>query len=129
MNRVAEMPGELIFVVDDDDAVRASLRALLETAGYRTMQFESGADFLDFPHAGLGACVLLDVKMPGPDGLEAMLRELREEGVLVLRNGVLRLLDPGRLTAIAGDDEYRFASRPSPGAPILRANRQVAALT
>ena len=73
------MPGELIFVVDDDDAVRASLRALLETAGYRTMQFESGADFLDFPHAGLGACVLLDVKMPGPDGLEVQ-RRLNERG-------------------------------------------------
>ena len=44
------MSGELIFVVDDDDAVRASLRAVLETAGYRTTVFESGIAFLDFPH-------------------------------------------------------------------------------
>ena len=58
-----------------------------------------------------------------------MLRELREEGVLVLRNGVLRLLDPGLLAAIAGDDEHRFARRPPPGAPTLRANRREAALT
>ena len=76
------MPGELIFVVDDDDAVRASLRALLETAGHRTMQFESGADFLEFPHAGLGACVLLDVKMPGLDGLEVQ-RRLNDRGAML----------------------------------------------
>ena len=49
MNRVAEMSGELIFVVDDDDAVRASLQALLETAGYRTALFESGLAFFDLP--------------------------------------------------------------------------------
>ena len=73
------MPGELIFVVDDDDAVRASLLALLETAGYRTMQFESGAAFLEYPHTGLGACVLLDVKMPGLDGLEVQ-RRLNDRG-------------------------------------------------
>ena len=73
------MPRELIFVVDDDDAVRASLRALLETAGYRTIQFGSGAEFLEFPHSGLGSCVLLDVKMPGLDGLEVQ-RRLNERG-------------------------------------------------
>ena len=73
------MPGELIFVVDDDDAVRASLRAVLETAGYRTMQFGTGAEFLQYPHAGLGACVLLDVKMPGLDGMEVQ-RRLNDRG-------------------------------------------------
>lgn len=76
------MPGELIFVVDDDDAVRASLRALLETAGYRSMQFESGVEFLEFPDTGFGACVLLDVKMPGLDGLEVQ-RRLNERGAML----------------------------------------------
>ena len=74
------MSGDLIFVVDDDDAVRASLNALLETAGYRTTEFESGIDFLDFPDTGLGACLLLDIKMPGLDGLEVQ-RRLNERGV------------------------------------------------
>ena len=80
MNRVAEMFGDLIFVVDDDDAVRAAFKALLETAGYRTTEFASGIDFLDFPDTGLGACLLLDVKMPGLDGLEVQ-RRLNERGV------------------------------------------------
>ena len=74
------MPGGLVFVVDDDDAVRTSLQAVLETAGYRTAQFESGIAFLDFPGIGRGACVLLDVKMPGLDGLEVQ-RRLNDRGV------------------------------------------------
>ena len=73
------MSGELIFLVDDDDAVRAALQALLETAGYRTAEFGSGTEFLDAADTGLGACVLLDVKMPGPDGLEVQ-RRLNERG-------------------------------------------------
>ena len=76
------MSGELIFVVDDDDAVRASLQALLETAGYRTTQFESGIAFLDFLDTGLGECVLLDVKMPGLDGLDVQ-RRLNDRGVML----------------------------------------------
>ena len=74
------MTGDLIYVVDDDEAVRASLRALLETAGYRTRVFESGIALLDDAHIGLGACVVLDVKMPGLDGLEVQ-RRLNERGV------------------------------------------------
>ena len=80
MHRGAEVSGELIFVVDDDAAVRASLQALLETEGYRTGQFESGVAFLDSVESSSGACVLLDVKMPGLDGLEVQ-RRLNHRGV------------------------------------------------
>ena len=76
------MTGELIYVVDDDDAVRASLQAMLETAGYRTTLFESGIVFLELAETGLGACVLLDVRMPGLDGLEVQ-RRLTDRGVLL----------------------------------------------
>ena len=73
------MSGELIVVVDDDDAVRMSLQALLETAGYRTTQFESGIAFLDSLDIRPGACAILDVKMPGLDGLEVQ-RRLNDRG-------------------------------------------------
>lgn len=74
------MSGELVFIVEDDDAVRASLAALLEAAKYRTVAFETGTAFLDFPHPEAGACVVLDVKMPGVDGLEVQ-RRLNEHSV------------------------------------------------
>ena len=76
------MAGELILVVDDDEAVRASLRALLETAGYVTTPFESGIALLDSPNVVLGACVLLDVKMPGLDGLGVQQR-LNDRGLVL----------------------------------------------
>ena len=76
------MSGALVFVVDDDDAVRASLQALLESAGHRATGFESGVDFLEFPNPGVAACVLLDIKMPGLDGLEVQ-RRLNDRGVIL----------------------------------------------
>ena len=79
---VAEVYGELIFVVDDDDAVRASLEALLETADCRTIQFESGTAFLDSLDAEAGACVVLDIKMRDLDGLEVQ-RRLNDRGVML----------------------------------------------
>ena len=58
-----------------------------------------------------------------------MLRELREEGVLILKTGVLRLLDPGRLIEIAGYDECRFMRHPSSEMSILPEERMGASLT
>lgn len=62
--------------------MRASLEALLETAGYRTAPFESGIAFLDSSNPEAGACVVLDVKMPGMDGLEVQ-RRLNERMVVL----------------------------------------------
>jgi FixJ family two-component response regulator len=63
-------PDRLIYVVDDDEAFRDSLRWLLESAGYRTASFASVERFLESYRAGSGACLLLDVRMPGLSGIE-----------------------------------------------------------
>lgn len=76
------MQRELIFVVEDDEASRESLEALLETAGYRTAAFASGAEFLDSLGSYSGSCVVLDIKMPGMDGLEVQ-RRLNDSGALL----------------------------------------------
>lgn len=68
------MSRELVFVVEDDAAAREALVALLETAGYRTAAFGSGVEFLDAIESRPGACVVLDIKMPGMDGLEVQRR-------------------------------------------------------
>lgn len=64
---------QTIFVVDDDEAVRQSVRYLLESIRLEVREFESGDRFLDAVDAGeigSGGCVLLDVRMPGKSGLE-----------------------------------------------------------
>ncbi len=58
-----------VYLVDDDTAVRESLEALLAAAGFEPVAFGSASDFLaGFDAAGAG-CILLDVRMPGMDGL------------------------------------------------------------
>jgi FixJ family two-component response regulator len=60
----------IVFVVDDDISVRESLELLIRSAGWRAETFESGLDFLSRPRASVPCCLLLDVTLPGPDGLE-----------------------------------------------------------
>jgi two-component system response regulator FixJ len=58
----------LIFVVDDDDAVRLSLQTLLEHSGYRVKAFAGGQACLDDADAE-AQCLITDIRMPGMDGL------------------------------------------------------------
>lgn len=63
-----------VYIVDDDDAVRASLEFQLEVAGYEVASFGSGIDFLRrAPNLPFG-CLILDVRMPEIDGLELQTR-------------------------------------------------------
>lgn len=59
-----------VFVVDDDAAVRDSLRWLLESVGHAVETYASGAEFLDSVEPDRPGCLLLDVRMPGMSGLE-----------------------------------------------------------
>lgn len=70
-----------IHVVDDDEAVRDSLRVLLESSGLAVHTYPSAALFLEAASGILG-CVLTDVRMPDMDGL-ALQRRLNERGLHV----------------------------------------------
>jgi two-component system, LuxR family, response regulator FixJ len=61
---------QIVFIVDDDDAVRESLAVLLETSGFTIAQFSSGQDFLDAVEPAQNGCLILDVRMPGLSGPE-----------------------------------------------------------
>jgi FixJ family two-component response regulator len=65
---MAKMP--LISVVDDDDAVRESLRALLRSVKFMVEVFASAEEFLRSDRARETDCLILDVRMPGMSGLE-----------------------------------------------------------
>ena len=60
----------LISVVDDDDSVRESLRRLIRSAGYAVQAFSSAEQFLNSEQLRESRCLILDVKLPGMDGLE-----------------------------------------------------------
>jgi two-component system response regulator FixJ len=72
------MARRVVAVVDDDDAVRNSLRFLLEIAGHAVETFASGGEFLRAETKRL-RCLILDQNMPGMTGLE-LAGKLRSDG-------------------------------------------------
>ena len=67
---------DLVYVVDDDAAMRESLEFLLDAAGYSVTTFDSAADFLQqLPRLTFG-CIVSDIRMPGIDGME-LLRDVK----------------------------------------------------
>src|SRR5262245_26411596 len=91
--------GPLVAIVDDDESVRHSTSRLVRSFGYRAQAFRSGEEFLSSGAALETACLLLDVRMPGMDGLELQ-RRLAERG---------ERIPIVFLTAQASDDEERRA--------------------
>ena len=65
---MANLP--LISVVDDDDSVRESLRGLIRSVGFAVKVFASAEEFLNSDHLRNTHCLILDVRMPGMNGLE-----------------------------------------------------------
>jgi two-component system response regulator FixJ len=65
-----------IYVVDDDPAIRRSLERLLGAVGFQVVSYATPKAFLDIAGSLLGGCVLLDLRMPEMDGLEAQARLL-----------------------------------------------------
>ena len=60
----------VVFIVDDDQAIRSSLKWLIESVGLRVETFPSADEFIRAYYPGRAGCLLLDVRMPGMSGLE-----------------------------------------------------------
>jgi len=79
--------GPLVFVIDDDESVRKGLKRLLRSADYETELFEGASDFLAHPlHPG-PSCVIVDVQMPGLNGIdlqETLIERRREEQLIFI---------------------------------------------
>ncbi len=64
--------GATVYVVEDNAPVRDSLVALLESEGFEASAFASGEAFLAHYHPGGGACILMDLELPGKTGLDLL---------------------------------------------------------
>src|ERR1700739_2280347 len=71
-----------VFVVDDDDLVRASIQGMLKSVGLRSETFATPQDFLCSKRPDEPSCLILDVRLPGANGLEFQ-RELADAGIRI----------------------------------------------
>lgn len=71
---VVGRPAPHVFIVDDDDGVRAALRSVLEAEGATVEDFATGEAFLGAYHADREACLLIDAYLPGMSGIELLER-------------------------------------------------------
>ena len=73
---------KFVHIVDDDDSVRRSVGFMLKTSGYSVRSYESGTELLKKAKSLEPGCILLDIRMPGMDGLEVQ-QALQENGVVL----------------------------------------------
>jgi two-component system response regulator FixJ len=71
---------KLVHIIDDEDAIRRSASFMLKTSGFAMKTWASGVEFLKEARELETGCVLLDVRMPGMDGLTVQ-RTMAEQGI------------------------------------------------
>ena len=71
-------PSSMVFVVDDDISVRESLELLIQNEGWQPKTFESAQEFLDYRRVLIPSCLVLDLSLPGLNGLELQKRVVVE---------------------------------------------------
>jgi CheY-like chemotaxis protein len=120
------MAGELILVVEDNEKNRKLVRDLLIVKGYRLLEVETGEDGVRVAREQQPALILMDIQLPGIDGIEA-LRQLRADPataaipvVAVTASAMTR--DRQKILA-AGFDGYQ--AKPISVRPFLELVREV----
>lgn len=73
---------QTVFIIDDDEAVRDSLRMLLRSVGLPVTCFESAQTFLDEINLNTPGCLVLDIRMPGLSGME-LAQRMRDQDSLM----------------------------------------------
>jgi len=76
---VVAIPGTVVAVIEDDEAMRIAIRRLLGSEGFGTEVFASAEGFLASGAAGRARCLVLDIRLPGMSGVD-LFGLLRREG-------------------------------------------------
>ena len=124
MGRVTMPPAKpIVFVVDDDISIRESLELLIHAAGWNPELFASAQAFLDYPPVSIPHCLVLDISLPGLNGLELQKRVLtvRPELPIIFITGhgdVPKTVQAMKAGAV------EFLTKPFPDAVLLDAIRQ-----
>ena len=118
------MAGELILIVEDNDKNRKLVRDVLAHEGYRLLETENGEDAVRLAQAERPALVLMDIHLPGIDGIEALRRLRADAGtraIPVIAVTASAMTQDRATIMAAGFDGYQ--SKPISVRPFLAAVR------
>ncbi|HJW76510.1 MAG: response regulator [Candidatus Rokubacteria bacterium] len=104
------MAGELILIVEDNEKNRRLVRDVLQFKGYQTIESETGEEGLELARSRQPALVLMDIQLPGMDGITA-LKRLRDDpatrGIRVMAVTASAMTQDRRTILAAGFDAYQ----------------------
>ena len=104
------MAGELILIVEDNEKNRRLVRDVLQFKGYQTIETETGEEGVELARSRQPALVLMDIQLPGIDGITA-LKRLREDpatrGIRVMAVTASAMTQDRQTILAAGFDAYQ----------------------
>jgi CheY-like chemotaxis protein len=113
---------KLVLIVDDEEAIADSLAEILNTFGYQSRAFYNGEQAIEFAHQQCPDVVLLDVLMPGLDGVETALRirELCPYARILLFSGQANVSEDFLHKAREQGQEFELLAKPIHPEKLLR---------
>lgn len=121
---ISEFADKTIIVVDDDEAVRDSLSVLLSLAGLSVQTCESGVTLLAMLESGTPDCLVVDVHMPGMNGLELVCR-LKEDDITIPVILITGNLDAATEAQAARVGVSHLLKKPFPGSLLIETVRGI----
>jgi len=108
----------IVYVVDDDEAVRESMVAFLEAVGFAAQAFSGARDFVARADLSRAGCLILDVHMPEASGIK-LLADLRRQGVAIPAVMMSGRSDPA-IAAVAGRLGAAMLAKPPDDENLIR---------